>query len=278
MVTGATGLLGKQAVRVLRERGHRVTGVSAADFDLRDGEQVRRAVEACRPEAIVHCGAYTAVDRAEGDVNTCMAVNSMGTLHVARAAKRIGAKMMYISTDYVFGGEGDAPHEAEERPAPCNVYGLSKWQGEEAVRAWVPQHFIVRTSWLYGPGGKCFADTMLRLGKSQSSVQVVADQFGAPTYTCDLARLMADMIETNRYGVYHASGGGECSFADWAETIMHLAALDCRVERIGSDEYPAAARRPRNSRLSARSLTAARFVPLPDWRTALGRYVQAREG
>lgn len=277
LVTGATGLLGKQVVRVLRERGHHTTGVSAADFDLRDGEKVRAAVDRYRPEAIIHCGAYTAVDRAESDVDACMAVNSMGTLHLARNAKRVGAKMLYISTDYVFGGGADDPHEEGESPAPYNVYGLSKWQGEEAVRAWTPQHFIVRTSWLYGPGGKSFADTMLRLGKSQSSVRVVADQFGAPTYTCDLARLMADMIETERYGVYHAAGAGACSFADWAEAIMCMAGLNCTVERITTREYAAAARRPHNSRLSMQQLKAARFDPLPDWQSSLARFVQLRE-
>lgn len=274
MVTGATGQLGREVIRELAERGHRVTGVSTADFDLTDGAAVRAAVAAAKPEAIVHCAAYTAVDRAEQEPDRCMAVNALGTQHLAEAARDAGARLLYVSTDYVFSGAGELPHETDEPPAPLNVYGESKFRGEQAVCAALAEHFILRVSWVYGAGGGNFVRTMLRLGQERDSVRVVDDQRGAPTYAVDLARLIADMIVTDRYGVYHACGGGCCSFAEFAAAIMRAAGLPCRVAPIPTAEYPTAARRPLNSRLSLRSLDENGFARLPDWEDGLARFLR----
>lgn len=276
MITGATGLLGREVVRELAARGHQVKGVSTADFDLTDAAAVQAAVVACQPEAIVHCAAYTAVDRAEADAERCMAVNADGTRHLAQAAAQIGAKLLYVSTEYVFDGSGDQPHEVDEIPRPLNVYGLSKLRGEEAVSRTLPRCFILRTSWVFGAGGGCFVRTMLHLGREKASVRVVRNQIGAPAYAPDLARLIADMIVTERYGIYHAANGGECSFATLAEAIMRLADLPCTVIPIPSAEYPTVAMRPFNSRLSMRSLDENGFARLPAWEDALRRFLQSR--
>lgn len=272
MVTGAKGQLGQEVLRLLRARQISCRGVDTQDFDLADAQAVVRAVAAYGPDAIIHCAAYTAVDRAESEPEKCMAVNAAGTMYLVRAAMAAGAKLLYVSTDYVFGGEGDVPHETDDRTSPCNVYGLSKLQGEEAVRGLMTRYFIVRTSWVFGQGGN-FVRTMLRLGKEKRQVSVVNDQIGAPTYAADLARLLCDMIVTDRYGVYHAANEGCCSFAEFAEAIMRASGSRCRVLPIPSEEYPTPARRPRNSRLSMRSLDAAGFPRLPIWEDALARYL-----
>ena len=273
MVTGATGMLGQEVLRVLNNRGHQCLGVSTADFDLLDAAAVRRSVLAYMPEAIVHCAAYTAVDQAESEPEKCIAVNGMGAVHLARAALAADARLLYVSTDYVFDGAGDAPHEVSDHTAPLNVYGLSKLQGEEAVRGVMAQYFILRISWLFGEGGRSFVSTMRRLGREQTSVRVVDDQYGAPTYAPDLARLIADMIVTDRYGTYHASNEGCCTFAQFARAILQLSGSRCRVQAITTGEYPCAARRPGNSRLSKRSLDEAGFQRLPAWEDALRRYL-----
>ncbi len=273
LVTGATGMLGRAVMQVLRAQQMDCLGVSCADMDLTDETAIRSRVEAFRPDAIVHCAAYTAVDAAEQDVRRCMAVNSLGTMHLARAARRVGAKLMYISTDYVFDGRSDVPFEATDRPCPLNVYGLSKLQGEEAVRGVMTRYFILRTSWLFGAGGRNFVRTMLRLSRERSFVRVVDDQLGAPTYTADLARLIAKMIVTDRYGIYHATNEGECSFAEYAAVIMAASGSKCRVEPVSSAAYGAPAKRPQSSRLSKASLDAAGFPRLPPWEDALARYL-----
>lgn len=273
MVTGATGMLGHDVVRALQARGHDCLGVGSADFDLLDASAVKRAVCHFRPDAIVHCAAYTAVDLAESEPERCMAVNGLGTLNIARAAVCADAKLLYVSTDYVFDGSGDQPWETTDAPAPQNVYGLSKLQGEEAVRGMMTRFFILRTSWVFGRNGRSFVSTMQHLGQRKSVVRVVKDQVGAPTYAADLAQLIADMIVTERYGVYHASNEGCCSFAELAGKIMALTGSRCRVEPIATSEYPCAARRPLNSRLSMRSLDAAGFRRLPHWQDALRRYL-----
>lgn len=273
LVTGATGMLGQDVLRVLREQRHECLGVGSADFDLRDMAAVRAAVTTFSPDAIVHCAAYTAVDKAESEPESCTAVNGLGTLNIARAALAVGARLLHVSTDYVFDGSGDAPWEEYDRPRPLNVYGLSKLQAEEAVRALVPNHFILRTSWVFGHGGGNFVETIRRLGKEKSSISVVDDQIGSPTYTADLARLIAQMIVTNRYGTYHGTNEGFCSFADFARMILRAEGSRCRVIPIPSAQYPSAARRPLNSRLSKRSLDEGGFSRLPIWEDALRRYI-----
>lgn len=273
MVTGATGMLGQDVMHALTEQRHHCLGVSTADFDLRDGEAVRQAVLAFRPEAIVHCAAYTAVDRAESEPEVCTAVNGLGTLNVARAAVAVGAKLLYISTDYVFDGSGDTPREAKDRPQPLNVYGLSKLQGEEAVRGVTSRHFILRISWLFGHGGGSFVRTIRRLGQEKTEIRVVDDQIGSPTYAPDLARLIARMIVTDRYGTYHAANEGFCSFAEFARVILRADRSRCRVLPVTTAEYGSIARRPLNSRLSRRSLDDNGFPRLPAWEDALHRFL-----
>lgn len=273
MVTGATGMLGQDVVRVLLEQGHVCLGVSSRDFDLRDGAAVLSAVKAFRPEAIVHCAAYTAVDLAESEPVACCEINAMGTLHIARAAVAVDAKLLFVSTDYVFDGGGSAPREVTDKPQPLNVYGLSKLQGEDAARSLVSKHFILRVSWLFGHGGGNFVETIRRLGRERDQITVVDDQIGSPTYTCDLARLIAQMLPTERYGVYHASNEGFCSFADFARLILRADGSRCRVVPIPSSQYPRAARRPLNSRLSKASLDENGFQRLPIWEDALRRYI-----
>ena len=273
LVTGATGMLGQDVLRVLREQRHECLGVGSADFDLQDMAAVRAAVTAFSPDAIVHCAAYTAVDKAESEPARCASVNGLGTLNIARAALAVDARLLHVSTDYVFDGSGETPWEEYDRPRPLNVYGLSKLQAEEAVRSLVPKHFILRTSWVFGHGGGNFVETIRRLGKEKSSISVVDDQIGSPTYSVDLARLIAQMIVTDRYGTYHGTNEGFCSFADFARMILRAEGSRCRVNPIPSSQYPSAARRPLNSRLSKRSLDEGGFSRLPIWEDALRRYI-----
>ncbi|MBQ2953520.1 MAG: dTDP-4-dehydrorhamnose reductase [Clostridia bacterium] len=273
IVTGATGMLGQDVLRVLAAQGHECLGTSSADFDLRDAAAVLAAVKAFQPEAIVHCAAWTAVDAAESEPVACCAVNGMGTLNIARAAVAVNARLLYISTDYIFDGSGDTPREEYDKPNPRNVYGLSKLQGEEAVRSLTSRHFILRVSWLFGHGGGNFVETIRRLGQEKSQITVVDDQIGSPTYTLDLARLIAQMIITERYGTYNVTNEGFCSFADFARVILRADGSRCRVIPIPSSQYPSAARRPLNSRLSKRSLDENSFPRLPIWEDALRRYI-----
>lgn len=274
MVTGVAGQLGYDVVKRLEELHIEAKGVDYADFDLTDGDAVLAAVEAYRPDVIVHCAAYTAVDRAESEPEKCAAVNGMGTLNIVRAALKVDAKLAYISTDYVFSGDGVLPFETSAPYGARNVYGLTKIQGEEAVRSLMTRFFIVRTAWVFGLNGHNFVKTMLRLGAERQEVSVVGDQFGSPTYTPDLARLLCDMIQTNRFGVYHATNEGFCSWAEFAAEIMRQSGRKCTVRSIPTSDYPTPAKRPANSRLSKASLDAAGFNRLPPWENALARYLE----
>jgi len=247
------------------------------DFDLTDGEAVQRAVHAFQPTVIVHCAAYTNVDKAESEPEVCMKVNGMGTMNMVRAALDVGAKLVYISTDYVFSGEGDQPFEVDDPYGALNVYGLSKVQGENAVRSLMTRFFILRTSWVFGKNGRNFVRTMLRLGAERSEVRVVCDQIGSPTYTRDLARVICDMIDTEKYGIYHVRNEGFISWAQFTEMIMAKARLNCRVIPVPSEEYPTPARRPLNSRLSGRKLADAGFQPMPSVDSALTRFLAELE-
>lgn len=274
LVTGVKGQLGYDVMKRLNVLGIQAKGVDREDFDLTDSEAVMDAVCGYRPDAIIHCAAYTAVDRAETEPEKCAAVNGMGTLNIVRAALAVDAKLVYISTDYVFSGEGDDPFETNAPYNPKNVYGLTKVQGEEAVRSLMTRYFIVRTAWVFGYNGHNFVKTMLRLGTERPEVKVVCDQFGSPTYTPDLARLLCDMVQTNRYGIYHATNEGFCSWAEFAEEIMVQGGRKCTVRPIPTSEYPTPAKRPANSRLSKRSLDQAGFARLPHWEDALARYIE----
>ncbi|MBO6159448.1 MAG: dTDP-4-dehydrorhamnose reductase [Firmicutes bacterium] len=274
LVTGVMGQLGHDVVRHLSEHGIEHKGVDREDFDLGDAEAVMRAVQDYCPTVIVHCAAYTAVDRAESDMEACFRVNAQGTANMVRAALSVDAALVYISTDYVFGGEGEEAFETEDAKNPKNIYGLSKFQGELAVCHQMTKYFIVRTSWVYGVHGNNFVKTMLRLGSSRPQVNVVCDQIGSPTYSWDLAALVCRMIRTKKYGIYHATNEEFCSWAEFAAAIMEKAHLNCRVNPIPTSEYPTPAHRPCNSRLSKKSLDAAGFSRLPSWEDALDRYLR----
>lgn len=274
LVTGATGQLGYDVVQELGRRGISCCGVGSKELDITDHDSVMAFVKTYHPEGIIHCAAYTAVDKAEDEKDQCMKVNRDGTRNMAEAAAAAGARMIYLSTDYVFDGHGTRPFETDDETGPLNVYGASKLAGEEAVRDILRKYFIVRISWVFGRHGNNFVKTMLRLGKEQSDLNVVADQWGSPTYTGDLAPLLCDMIQTEKYGTYHATNEGITNWADFARAIFKEAGLTCQVHAIPSSAYPTKARRPLNSRLSKRSLDEAGFMRLPKWEEALGRYME----
>ena len=274
LVTGVSGQLGFDVMRELLARGIEAKGASRSDFSLTDFAAMRRFVEAHRPTAIIHCAAYTAVDKAEDEPSLCRKVNAAGTEILARLARERDAKLLYVSTDYVFPGTGDAPHETNELTAPHNVYGASKLAGEEAVQQHLEKYFIVRTSWVFGAHGKNFVKTMLELSKTHKSLSIVADQIGSPTYTRDLAPLLVDMLESEKYGIYHATNEGFCSWAKFAAEIFRQAGADVNVTSVPSHMYPTKAVRPKNSRLSKKSLDEAGFRRLPTWQDAVGRFLK----
>ena len=277
LVTGCNGQLGWDVMRLLEERGVPCRGVDAQDFDLTDGAAVKACVQEYAPDVIVHCAAYTAVDRAESEPEVCAAVNGDGTMNVVRAALSVGAKLACISTDYVFSGAGEEPWAEDAPYGPQNVYGLSKVQAEIAVRSLMKRYFLIRTSWMFGLHGNNFVRTMLRLGKEKSEVRVVSDQIGSPTYSADLARVICDLIRTDKFGIYHVTNEGYMSWAHFARLIMVSRGLNCRVVSVPSTEYPTPARRPLNSRLAGSALKAAGIEPMPTVESALNRYLSQLE-
>jgi len=280
-VTGAAGQLGHDVVRELAARGHEAVGSdreAGIPLDITDREAVRAVLSAVRPEAVIHCAAWTAVDAAEAPENRerVHAVNGLGPRYIAEACRELGCKMLHISTDYVFDGRGTAPWTPDCTDyGPLSVYGQSKLEGEQAVAELLQRYFIVRIAWAFGPNGANFVRTMLRLAQTHDTLRVVCDQIGTPTYTPDLARLLADMVETNRYGIYHATNeGGYISWYDFACEIFRQAGKNVRVLPVTSAEYgQSQAARPMNSRLDKSKLPQNGFAPLPDWRDALGRYL-----
>ena len=272
-VTGATGQLGFDVCRELSRRGIEHLGTGSKDMDITDASAVKEALGAYRPDAVIHCAAWTAVDAAEDEPQRCFTVNRDGTANIAGACAAVGAKMLYLSTDYVFPGTGDRFFRPKDPTGPLNVYGASKLAGEEAVRAALERYFIVRISWVFGINGKNFIRTMLRLSETRGEVGVVSDQIGSPTSTADLAPLLCDMIAGERFGVYHATNEGVCSWADLAEETFRLAGKTVTVNRLTTEQYGARAPRPLNSRLDKTCLDDAGFNRLPDWHEALKRYL-----
>ncbi len=274
LVTGAGGQLGHDVCKVLAARGVEHSGVGRQDFDITDAAAARKYIAEYCPDAVIHCSAWTAVDKAEEEPERCRAVNVDGTRNIAAACKEIGAKMLYISTDYAFSGAGERFYEPEDPTGPLNVYGETKLGGEQAVRELLERWFIVRISWVFGKNGKNFVRTMLGLSETRTEVNVVCDQIGSPTYTADLAPLLCDMVATDKYGVYHATNEGVCSWAEFAREIFRRAGKDVRVNAIPASEYPARAVRPLNSRLSKDKLERMGFARLPVWQDALERYLR----
>ena len=274
-VTGVKGQLGYDVMNELAKRGLEGIGVDVEEMDITDAEACERVIKAAAPEAVIHCAAYTAVDAAEDNRDLCHRVNGEGTKNIARVCSELDIPMMYISTDYVFNGQGERPWEPDDYREPLNVYGLTKYEGEIAVEQLLKKYFIVRIAWVFGLNGKNFIKTMLRLGKERRAVSVVDDQIGSPTYTYDLARLLVDMIQTDRYGRYHATNEGLCSWYEFACEIFRQAGMDeVKVTPVDSASYPAKAKRPFNSRMSKEKLTENGFERLPSWQDALGRYLK----
>lgn len=273
LVTGVNGQLGFDVVKELNKRNIECLGIGRADLDVTDSTAVDNYISNLKPECVIHCAAYTAVDKAEDEEEICSKVNVYGTENIAKACKKIDAKMIYISTDYVFDGQGDAPFEIDGNIKPLSVYGKTKYEGELKVKEILDKYFIVRISWVFGVNGNNFIKTMLRLGKEKESLNVVCDQIGSPTYTFDLAPLLCDMVVSEKYGVYHATNEGFCSWSEFATEIMKKASLGCKINPIPTSEYPTKAVRPFNSRLSKKSLVDGGFNVLPSWEDALDRYL-----
>ena len=274
LVTGASGQLGFDCVKELERRHIAVRGVNSKDFPLTDFAVMQQYLLDYKPDAVIHCAAYTAVDKAEEEAAACEAVNAIGTRNLAKLCHDIDAKLLYISTDYVFAGDGDKFYEPQDEKKPQNVYGLSKLKGEQAVAAELEKYFIVRISWVFGINGKNFIRTMLNLSKTHTELNVVNDQIGSPTYTSDLAVLLADIIQSDKYGIYHATNEGTCSWADFAREIFKQARKAVKVNDVPATAYPTKAKRPYNSRLSKACLDKAGFKRLPAWQDAVKRYLQ----
>ncbi|SHM58938.1 dTDP-4-dehydrorhamnose reductase [Gracilibacillus kekensis] len=277
LVTGYNGQLGYDVVREGVKRNLDIIGVTRNDFDITDGAAVEHYIKQENPEVIIHCAAYTAVDKAEDEQETCWEVNVEGTKNVARAAKVIGAKFVYISTDYVFDGEGETPFGESDPVNPIGYYGETKYNGERIVQELLDNYFIVRISWVFGINGNNFIKTMLRLAEDRDELNVVSDQFGSPTYTFDLAKLLLDMVGTDKYGIYHASNEGFCNWAQFAEEIFDQANKNVKVNAITTEEFPTKAKRPKNSRMSKDKLQKSGFARLPNWKTALSHYLNELE-
>lgn len=274
LVTGVKGQLGYDVVRELEKRGMEAVGVDIEEMDITDSDSVMEVITKAAPDAVIHCAAYTAVDAAEENREICHRVNVDGTQNIANACKKLDIKMIYISTDYVFDGEGVKAWEPEDERNPVSVYGQTKYEGELAVENTLDKYFIVRIAWVFGINGKNFVKTMLNLAKTRDTLTVVNDQFGSPTYTYDLARLLVDMIQTEKYGFYHATNEGICTWYEFACAIFKCAGVEMNVIPVSSEEYAAKAKRPANSRMSKEKLTEKGFEKLPSWQDALERYIQ----
>ena len=275
LVTGVKGQLGYDVVNELTKRGHEAVGVDVDEMDITDGDACRQVITEANPDAVIHCAAYTAVDAAEDNVDLCRRVNADGTRNIALVCRDLDIKMVYISTDYVFDGQGTRPWEPDDARDPLNVYGVTKCEGEMAVEELVKKFFIVRIAWVFGVNGKNFIRTMLRLGEEKGAVSVVDDQIGSPTYTYDLARLLVDMTESEHYGRYHATNEGFCSWYEFACEIFKQAGMaEVKVTPVDSSQFPAKAKRPMNSRMDKSKLAANGFEPLPTWQDALNRYLK----
>ena len=289
-VTGVGGQLGYDVMNELAARGYECFGSDVLpkekitlpynyiQLDITKQEDVEKVIGQLAPDVLVHCAAWTAVDAAEEEENKpkVMAINAMGTQYIAKACKKIDCKLVYISTDYVFNGEGTEPWDADcKEYAPLNVYGMSKLLGEKAVSETLSKYFIVRIAWVFGQNGNNFIKTMLNVGKKYDTLRVVNDQVGTPTYTFDLARLLVDMLETEKYGYYHATNeGGYISWYDFACEIFKQAGYNTKVVPVTTAEYGLSkAKRPFNSRLDKSKLVLNGFKPLPDWKDALRRYI-----
>ncbi|MEK4698527.1 dTDP-4-dehydrorhamnose reductase [Solibacillus sp. FSL R7-0668] len=272
-VTGISGQLGYDVMKAGLANGFEMFGASSKELDITKETDVENYVTKLKPDAIIHCAAYTAVDLAEDETEQCYAVNVNGAKYLAQVAKKVNAKFAYISTDYVFDGQGKAAFSEVDSTNPIGYYGTTKLLGEQIVQETLENYFIVRISWVFGKNGNNFVKTMLKLSESRKELNVVGDQIGSPTYTVDLAKLLIEMVQTNKYGIYHASNEGFCSWAEFATEIFKQARKDVTVNAITTSEYPTKAKRPENSRMRKDKL-ASEFHLLPPWQDALNRYLK----
>ena len=273
LVTGVKGQLGYDVVKELEKRGYQPIGVDRDEMDLMDNAAIRSVIMNLRPEAIIHCAAHTAVDKAEEEVEVCYQINAESVKVIAECAKELDIKLIYISTDYVFDGTKKGEYTETDIPNPINVYGASKLKGEQYVQDLLEKYYIVRISWVFGVNGNNFIKTMRRLGEQLEELNVINDQVGSPTYTADLAPLLVDMMETEKYGIYHASNEGTCSWYEFAKEIFKQSGIDVKVNPITTDQYPTKAKRPMNSKMSKEKLQKNGFSLLPTWIEALQEYL-----
>jgi len=274
LVTGVRGQLGYDVVKELTGRGIEAIGVDIEEMDIGDAASVEKVIKEAAPDAVISCAAYTAVDAAEENEALCRRVNAGGAQNIANVCKELDIKMLHISTDYVFDGQGEHYWKPDDECHPQSVYGQTKYEGELAVRNTLEKYFIVRVAWTFGVNGKNFVKTMLNLSKTHDTIRVVNDQFGSPTSTSDLAKLIADMVVTEKYGVYHATNEGICSWYEFACRIFEEAGIAVKVVPVSTEEYGAKAKRPANSRMDKSKLTENGFQRLPSWQDALGRFIK----
>lgn len=271
LITGANGQLGVDLVEQLQ--AYDVYGLGRTELDVTNAHQVQQIVQQLRPDVIIHAGAYTKVDQAESEPDQAYSVNGYGTRNIASAAAAVGAKLVYVSTDYVFNGQGVEPYDEFAAIDPINVYGRSKWMGESFVETLHSRYFIVRTSWVYGEHGANFVKTMLKIGKEKGQVSVVHDQVGCPTFTKDLAACIAALIETEQYGTYHVSNSGSCSWYEFAEAIFRLSGLDVQLTAVTSEQFVRPAARPSYSVFDHMSLRLGGFPEMRHWESALKQFL-----
>lgn len=273
LVTGVNGQLGYDIVKECQKRNIEAVGVDVDEMDITNSKQVDKVIKKNKYDAVVHCAAWTAVDKAEDEIDACTKVNVVGTKNIVKVCKELDIPLMYFSTDYVFDGQGESEWKEYDERHPLNVYGQTKYEGELAVQT-LNRYFIVRIAWVFGVNGNNFIKTMLRLGKAHGAVSVVNDQIGSPTYTYDLAKLCVQMIQTNKYGIYHATNEGLCSWYEFACEIFKQAGMNVEVTPVDSTKFPAKAKRPNNSRMSKTMLDKNGFDRLPTWQDALSRYLK----
>lgn len=273
LVTGAHGQLGKELTLMLQAKGYEVFGLGHAELDITHLAQVRAVFQELKPEVVCHTAAYTAVDKAESDRENAFLVNAYGTRNVAIAAEEVGAKLVYVSTDYVFNGEKEGSYSEFDAPCPLGVYGQSKYAGEQFVHDFHTKYFIVRTSWVYGKYGNNFVKTMLKLAETHDQINVVDDQCGCPTYTYDLAEKIIELFETDNYGTYHVSNSGSCTWYEFAKAIFEIKGMSVRVIPVTTKEFPRPAKRPKNSVFEHLALELNGFTKMLDWDKALCKFI-----
>ena len=278
LVTGAKGQLGTDVMAELKSNNIEAVGIYREELDIVDAKACEEFFDKANAEkridAVIHCAAYTAVDKAEDEQELSYNINALGTKNIATACKKFDMKLMYISTDYVFNGQGERPWEPDDEREPLNVYGRTKYEGELFVEEITKKYFIVRIAWVFGIAGNNFIKTMLKLAKERDSLTVVDDQIGSPTYTADLSKLLVSMIQTDKYGRYHATNEGYCSWYEFAKEIFKVAGVTINVAPVDSSAYPAKAKRPANSRMEKKKLDEMGFKRLPSWQDATRRYIE----